>query len=59
MKKIELDFIDIIDNLATISEYDFTKEINFLQSNQENLKILLDKNSDKEFIKILNYNDSS
>jgi len=59
MKKIELDFIDIIDSLAIISEYDFTKEVTFLQSNLENLKIILDKNSDKEFIKILNYNDNA
>ncbi len=56
-KKIELDFIDIVDMLAVIEDYDFTKEITILQSNLDIIKIMLDKTSDKRYIKILSFND--
>lgn len=56
--KIELDFIDIVDILSIDENYDFTKEIGILQSSLESIKIMLDKNSDSKFIKILNYNDN-
>jgi ATP-dependent DNA helicase DinG len=59
LNKIELDFIDIIDKLSTEKDYDFTKESAILQSNLDLLKIILDKNSDNKYIKILNYNDKS
>ena len=57
LKKIELDFIDIIDKLSINKEYDFTKEISILSNNIDIIKIILDKNSDKKFIKIINYSD--
>jgi Rad3-related DNA helicase len=58
LSKTELDFIDIVDILATEEEYDFSKEINYLQSSIDLIKIMLDKKSDKTYIKILNYSDS-
>lgn len=59
IKKIELDFLDIIDRLSTEQDYNFVKEVAILQSNLDIIKIMLDNNSDKEFIKILNYNDNT
>lgn len=59
LKKIELDFIDIIDKLSIEKEYNFSKEIAILQTNSDILKIMLDNNSDKQFIKILNYDDKN
>ena len=56
-KKIELDFLDIIDILSVEEEYDFTKEISILSNNLEIIKIMLDKSSDSKFIRILSYND--
>lgn len=57
LKKIELDFIDIIDKLAVEERYDFTKEIGFIHGYLDSIKIMLDKNSDNKYIKIINYND--
>ncbi|QFR39753.1 DEAD/DEAH box helicase [Candidatus Gracilibacteria bacterium 28_42_T64] len=57
--KIELSFLDIIDFLACTSEYDFTKEITSLQSYLNILKILLNKDSEDEYIKIANYHDNT
>jgi Rad3-related DNA helicase len=57
LKKIELDFIDIVDNLSIREWHDFTKEIALLQSFLDIIKTTLDKKSDKEFIRILSFND--
>ncbi|MFK7780255.1 MAG: helicase C-terminal domain-containing protein [Candidatus Gracilibacteria bacterium] len=59
LKKIELDFIDIVDKMAVIEEYDFTKEIGLIQGSLNIIKIMLDKNADKKYIRIINYNDHS
>ena len=58
IKKIELDFIDIVDILSVEEEHDFTKEIGLLQSNLEIIKIMLDKNADKTYIRILSFRDN-
>ncbi len=58
IKKIELDFLDIVDKLSIEEDYNFSKEIAILQSYLDILKIMLDIKSDKEFIKILNFNDN-
>jgi Rad3-related DNA helicase len=57
LKKIELDFIDIVDNLSIREWHDFTKEIALLQSFLDIIKTTLDKKADKEFIRILSFND--
>lgn len=59
LKKIELDILDMIDNLGTFWEYNFTKESSFLQANLVLIKNILDKNSDNTYIKLLNYNEKS
>jgi len=58
LKKIELDFIDIIDKLAVEEWYDFTKEIGFIHQYLDSIKIMLDKKADKKYIKIITYNDN-
>jgi len=58
VKKIELDFIDIVDKLSVEEWHDFTKEISILQSNLDIIKIMLDNKSDKDFIKILSFSDN-
>lgn len=58
IKKIELDFLDIIDKLAIEPEYDFTKEIGVLHGQLDIIKIMLDINADKKFIRIVNYDDN-
>jgi hypothetical protein len=58
INKLELDFLDIIDKLSIEQEYDFTKEIAIFQSNLDIIKIILDKNTDKKYIKILSFNDN-
>jgi len=59
IKKIELDFLDILDFLAVEEEYDFTKEINYLSWILELIKVILDKKSDSKFIKILTFTDNN
>jgi ATP-dependent DNA helicase DinG len=59
IRKIELDFIDILDFLAIEEEYDFTKEINYLSWNLELIKVILDEKSDSKFIKILTFTDNN
>lgn len=58
INKIELDFIDILDILAVEEDYDFTKEISYLSWNLELIKVILDKESDTKYIKILTFNDN-
>ena len=58
ISKIELDFLDIIDILSVESEYDFSKEIAYLSKNLDLIKVILDKNSDSKYIKILTFNDN-
>ncbi len=58
LKKLELDFIDIIDILSIEKEYDFSTEVSLLQSYVDTLKIILDKTSDTKYIKIINYHES-
>lgn len=59
IKKIELDFLDIIDKLAIESEYDFTKEIWVFHGQLDIIKIMLDTNADKKYIRIVNYDDNT
>jgi Rad3-related DNA helicase len=56
-KKIIIDFLFIIDMLSTIQEVDFSKEVAILNDFMNLFSIILDKNSDKEYIKILQCND--
>lgn len=56
-KKISLALIDIVDHLATISDFDFTSEINYLQSIQENCRIFFDKTSDQSYIKMISVHE--
>ena len=56
-KKIMIDFLSIIDILSIIEEVDFSKEISILRDYLELFSIILDKESDKEYIKILQCND--
>jgi ATP-dependent DNA helicase DinG len=58
LKKIELDFMDIVDKLAIEEEYDFTKEIGIIQGTLDIIKIMLDKKADKKYIRIVNYGDN-
>jgi ATP-dependent DNA helicase DinG len=58
IRKIELDFLDIADILSVEEDYDFTKEISYITKNLELIKIILDKKSDKKYIKILTFNDN-
>lgn len=58
LKKVELDFMDIVDKLAIEEEYDFTKEIGIIQGTLDIIKIMLDKNADKKYIRIVNYSDN-
>lgn len=53
LKKIELDFIDVIDFLSIEKEYNFSKEIWILQTILEILKIIFANNSNNKYIKIL------
>lgn len=57
LSKVELDFMDIIDRLAVEEEYDFIKEIWLLQANWDIIKVMMDKDSDKENIKTISYNE--
>lgn len=59
INKLELDFIDIFDILAVEEEYDFTKEISYLTWILDIIKIILDKNSDSKYIKILTFNENN
>lgn len=59
LKKIELDFIDIVDILATNENHNFSKEIVLFQWVLDNIKIMLDINSDWRYIKILNVDDNT
>ena len=59
LKKININFILIIDYLWTIEEFDFTKEKLLLNEIEEFFNIILDNKSDKLYIKIINYNDNN
>lgn len=59
IKKIELDFLDILDFLAVEEEYDFTREIVYLTGSLELIKIILNSKSNNKFIRILNFSDKS
>jgi hypothetical protein len=48
----------IIDILDKIEEYDFEKEISFLESIIKIIKIFFDKNNSDKFIKILSANEN-
>ena len=58
VKKIELDFLDILDFLAVEEEYDFAKEITYLWGVLELIKIILSSSSSNKYIKILNFSDN-
>jgi len=58
IKNIELNFLDIIDRLSIEQDYNFTKEMAVFQTYIDIIKIMLDINSDKKYIKILNYSDN-
>ena len=58
IKKIELDFIDIVDILSVEEGHDFTKEIGLLQLNLDTIKIMLDKNAEKTYIRILSFREN-
>jgi hypothetical protein len=45
--------------LAVEEEYDFNKEINYLSSILELIKVILDDKSDSKFIKILTFTDNN
>jgi Rad3-related DNA helicase len=57
-KKIESNFLSIIDFLSTTEEYDFSREILSLKAYLDLIKIILDKKGDKEYIRILTFNDN-
>lgn len=57
-KKIQLDFLDIIDLLSIINEYNFANEILILSEQLETIKVILDKNNEN-FIKIIWYNQNT
>lgn len=57
IKKTSLDIIDIVDKLKVIEEYDFSKEIVFLESIAKNLRVIFDNNLKNKYIKIINYNE--
>ena len=59
IKKIELDFLDILDILAIEEWYDFTKEISILSWNLNIIKNILDKKLDIKYIKILTFSDNN
>jgi hypothetical protein len=59
VKKIELDFLDIIDKLSVEEDYNFIKEIALIQTNFDIIKIMLDNTSDIKYIKILSYSDNN
>ena len=56
-KKIESNFLSIIDFLSTTEEFDFSREILSLKAYFDLIKIILDKKGDKEYIRILTFND--
>ena len=57
LSKIKVLIIDIVDNLKTKKEYDFTNDMFFIDNIGKSLDVLFDKESDKKFIKILSLND--
>ncbi len=56
-KKITLALMDIVDHLATIWDFDFSSEISYLQAIQENCRIFFDKESDKNYIKMISVHE--
>lgn len=59
LKKIELDFLDIMDKLSIEQDYNFAKEIALLQWNYDIIRIMLDIKTDNKYIKIFSYNDNN
>ncbi|MDD2871374.1 MAG: helicase C-terminal domain-containing protein [Candidatus Gracilibacteria bacterium] len=59
LKKIELDFLDIMDKLSIEQDYNFAKEIALLQGNYDIIRIMLDIKTDNKYIKIFSYNDNN
>ncbi|MDR2640916.1 MAG: hypothetical protein LBC61_06580 [Candidatus Peribacteria bacterium] len=58
IEKIAGDFVDIIDKLETIKEYDFSKEVNFLDNIARIINIFFDKNNSDKYIKILSISEN-
>lgn len=57
LKKINLDFISIIDFLSWVKEYDFINEKSILQEFLDLINIVFTKDFEKKYIKILSYED--
>lgn len=57
IKKVSLDLLDIIDKLKIINDYDFSKEVSFLEDIAKNIKCFFDKTNSNVYIKILTYTD--
>lgn len=57
LSKIKVLIVDIVDNLKIKKEYDFTNDLFFIDNIAKSLNVLFDRNSDKQFIKILTLND--
>ncbi|MDR1945360.1 MAG: hypothetical protein LBQ59_04825, partial [Candidatus Peribacteria bacterium] len=58
VKKLSLDFLDIIDNLKTIDEYDFSKDVNFVLEIAKFINVFFDKNNFNTYIKIISFSES-
>jgi Rad3-related DNA helicase len=58
VKKLNLDFLNIIDNLEVINEYDFSKEINFITEIAKFVNVFFDKNNLDKYIKIISFSEN-
>jgi Rad3-related DNA helicase len=58
VKKLNLDFLNIIDKLEVINKYDFSKEINFVGEIAKFINVFFDKNNSDKYIKIVSFSEN-
>ncbi|MDR1988452.1 MAG: hypothetical protein LBQ24_07190 [Candidatus Peribacteria bacterium] len=59
MEKLSKNFIDIIDKLKSIKEYDFSKEVSFMLNIAKVINIFFDKNNSNKYIKIISLSENA
>ncbi|MCP4524001.1 MAG: DEAD/DEAH box helicase [Candidatus Gracilibacteria bacterium] len=57
LKKIELHLLDIVDILAVIEDYDFSKEVSLLNTLSENIKLFLKHTENNPYIKTISVHE--
>jgi Rad3-related DNA helicase len=58
VKKLNLDLLNIINILKIINEYDFSKEINFIDEIAKFINIFFNGNNSNKYIKIISFSEN-